>query len=207
VIVPGSTIYIIDGDSQVNVYPDRVFKPAGFATILYDTATAFINDGPHSGSGCILLDIGQPMTEDEIETIIKRLRTMLPIIVMTGCAAVHTAVRAMKAGAVDFIVKPPDDALLLAAVKQALARRRHPTSRELADAAQRVGSLTARERQVLEGLRLGETTRTIAANLGLSARTVGVHRARMMKRLGVRHYTEAIRLLVLAELPEHPGNH
>jgi two-component system response regulator FixJ len=123
------------------------------------------------------------------------------VIVMTGQGDVPTAVRAMKAGAVDFIEKPFDDERLLTAIRAALASAGQvPRDREAVAAAQRLGMLSPRERQVLDGLVAGRPNKLIAHDLGISVRTVKVHRARMLERLGIRRASEAIRLAVLATL-------
>jgi two-component system response regulator FixJ len=110
-------------------------------------------------------------------------------------------VRAMKAGAVDFIEKPFDDERLLGAIEEALTiSERSARNREAAEAAKRIGTLSRRERQVLDALSAGRPNKVIAYDLGISVRTVEVHRARMLERLGIRSLAEAIRLAVLATL-------
>jgi two-component system response regulator FixJ len=135
----------------------------------------------------------------EVQALLNRLGFRLPIVVMTGHGDVATAVQAMKAGAVDFIEKPCDDERLLGAIKQALTISGPAArDREAAAAAQRIGALSARERQVLNALTAGHRNKVVAFDLGISVRTVEVHRARMLERLGVRNLAEAIRLAVLA---------
>jgi two-component system response regulator FixJ len=135
----------------------------------------------------------------EVQALLNRLGFRLPIVVMTGHGDVATAVQAMKAGAVDFIEKPCDDERLLGAIKQALTISRPAArGREAAAAAQRIATLSARERQVLDALAVGHRNKVVALDLGISVRTVEVHRARMLERLGVRSLAEAIRLAVQA---------
>jgi two-component system, LuxR family, response regulator FixJ len=125
---------------------------------------------------------------------------------MTGHGDVQTAVRAMKAGAPDFIEKPFDDERLIAAIDQALARSGR-VSREwgAAEALAKIGALSPREREVLDGLVAGKPSKVIAFGLGISVRNVEVHRARMLERLGTRSTAEAIRLAVMASLaPDGP---
>jgi two-component system response regulator FixJ len=130
-----------------------------------------------------------------------RLGVSLPVIVMTDHGDVQSAVRAMKAGAVDFIEKPFDDDTLLNAIEAALAKVGQPAhEREAAQAAQRIATLSPREREVLDALLTGRANKVIAFDLGISVRTVEVHRARMMERLGTRQLAEAIRLGVMAQL-------
>jgi two-component system, LuxR family, response regulator FixJ len=114
---------------------------------------------------------------------------------------VQGAVRAMKAGAVDFIEKPHNDDVLLNAIEAALRRfDRADQAHESAEAAERIAALSPREREVLDALVMGRPNKVIAYDLGISIRTVEVHRARMMDRLGVRQFAEAIRLAVLARM-------
>jgi two-component system response regulator FixJ len=135
----------------------------------------------------------------ELQARLLQIGNRLPVILITAQGDVQSAVRAMKAGAVDFIEKPYDDEVLLNAIEIALARS-FPAdrAREVVEAVQRVALLSPREREVLDGLVSGKPNKLIAFDLGISVRTVEVHRARMMERLGVRQFAEAIRLAVLA---------
>jgi two-component system response regulator FixJ len=127
----------------------------------------------------------------------------LPVIVVTGHGDVPTAVRAMKAGAVDFIEKPIDEAQLFAAIDAALAEEKSAArDREAARATEQMALLSPRERQVLEAIAVGRPNKLIAYDLGISVRTVEVHRAHVMDRLGVRKIAEAIRIAVMAALAE-----
>jgi two-component system response regulator FixJ len=137
----------------------------------------------------------------EVQTRLRRMGVLLPVIVMTAGGDVQTAVQAMKAGAMDFIEKPFDDEVLLSAIESSLARAgQGDRADKPLDAARRLAALSPRERQVLDALLAGRPNKVIAYDLGLSVRTVEVHRARMMERLGVRHLSEAIRLAVMAKL-------
>jgi two-component system response regulator FixJ len=148
----------------------------------------------------------------EVQARLKDLGVSLPVILMTGHGDVPTAVQAMKAGAFDLIEKPFDDERLLVAIERALnAAREADRDRDAADAARRVAMLSRRERQVLDGIVAGHQNKVIAGDLGISTRTVEVHRARMLERLGTRHTAEAIRLAVMATLappaaPDEPAS-
>ena len=121
------------------------------------------------------------------------------MVIMTGHGDVATAVKAMKAGAVDFLEKPYSDEHLLGAIETALGREGFAEGdREIVEAARLIALLSRREREVLDALASGHPNKLIAFDLGISVRTVEVHRARMMKRLGVRQFAEAIRIAVLA---------
>jgi two-component system response regulator FixJ len=137
----------------------------------------------------------------ELQERLNFLGFNMPVIAMTAWGDVETAVQAMKSGAVDFIEKPFNDEALLDAINAALALARGPTrDRESVVAAKRMAKLSPRERQVLDGLVAGRLTKQIAYDLGISARTVEVHRARMLVRLGTRSVAEAIGVAVMAEL-------
>ena len=129
------------------------------------------------------------------------MRSDLAIIVVTGQGDIQTAVRAMKAGAADFIEKPYGDEALLGSIEAALRRE---TDLDIADAVRRVAALSTREREVLDGLLAGRANKLIAYDLGISVRTVEVHRARMMERLGLRQLSEVIRVGVMARLSVSP---
>jgi two-component system response regulator FixJ len=139
----------------------------------------------------------------QVQAHLLSIKPDLPIIVMTGQGDVQTAVRAMKAGAVDFIEKPYSDDALIAAIGSAMNDGvRKDRTDDIAAAAALIDTLSPRERQVLEALVAGQPNKVIAFDLGISVRTVEVHRARMMDRLGVRQFAEAVRLSVLATLAE-----
>jgi two-component system response regulator FixJ len=179
-----------------------LLNAAGFRAVSYETPMAFLASAPGLSSGCVLLDVRMPgMDGLTLQARLAKLDNHLPVVVMTGQGDVQTAVRAMKAGAVDFIEKPYDDEVLVKAIELALSLpRQSDRNREAAEAAQRVAALSPRERQVLDALVAGRPNKVIAYDLGISARTVEVHRARMMERLGVRQLAEAIRLAVMARL-------
>jgi two-component system response regulator FixJ len=195
------TIYIVDDDASLNRSLKRLLRSAGFAAVSYETGIAFLNAAPDLVEGCILLDVRMPgMNGLELQERLNSLGFNMPVIVMTAKGEVETAVRAMKAGADDFIEKPLSDELLLGAIDAAFTRARRPTNREGMDAAERVAGLSPRERQVLDALVAGRATKQIAYDLGISARTVEVHRARMLRQLGTRSLAAAVRLAVMAAL-------
>jgi two-component system response regulator FixJ len=137
----------------------------------------------------------------EVQEALKAKGVGLPVVIMTGHGDVSLAVRAMKAGAVDFIEKPFQKAVLLGALEQAFSRLRHAANnREHADeAAVKLQALTAREREVLDGLAKGLPNKSIAYDLGISPRTVEIHRANVMTKLGVRSLSDALRIAFAAE--------
>jgi two-component system response regulator FixJ len=150
----------------------------------------------------MLLDLQMPgMDGLELLARLSELNIELPVIVVTGHGDVPTAVKAMKAGALDFIEKPIDEAQLFTAVEAALAEKK-PAARHRAvtRATEQMALLSPRERQVLEAIAVGRPNKLIAFDLGISVRTVEVHRAHMLDRLGVRNIAEAIRIAVIASV-------
>lgn len=196
------TVHVLDDDAAVRRSLQRLLDAAGLNVICYDTPSAFLDTAPQLAPGCLLLDIKMPgMDGLEVQALLRQRNAPLPVIMMTGQGDVQGAVRAMKAGAVDFIEKPYNDDVLLNAIEAALRRvDRADRSHESAEAAQRIAALSPREREVLDALVMGRPNKVIAYDLGISIRTVEVHRARMMDRLGVRQLAEAVRLAVLARM-------
>ena len=197
-------VYVVDDDPAIRRSLERLLDAAGFQAVSYATPKAFLSVASGLPAGCVLLDIQMPEMDGlQVQTHLLLINPDLPVIVMTGQGDVQTAVRAMKAGALDFIEKPYSDDALIAAIKFALndGMRKDRTD-DIAAAAALIDTLSPRERQVLEALVGGRPNKVIAFDLGISVRTVEVHRARMMDRLGVRQFAEAVRLSVLATLAE-----
>src|SRR3984893_9834426 len=189
------TVHVVDDDPAVRRSLEQLLESAGFRSVIYETAPGFLHARPRLTAGCVLLDIRMPEMDGlELQARLNRLGFRPSVIVMTGHGDVQTAVRAMKAGVVDFIEKPFDDERLIAAIEAALAGSGQVSrDREAAEAAERIATLSRREREVLDALVAGRQSKVIAHDLGLSVRTVEVHRARMMERLGTRRFAEAVR--------------
>lgn len=197
------TVHVVDDDPAVRRSLERLLDAAGFHVVSYQSPAAFLNAASGLSAGCVLLDIRMPGVDGlEVQARLNRLRVNLPVIVMTGHGDVPSAVRAMKAGAVDFLEKPFDDETLLNAIGGAFAKasRLIGGDREAVRAAQRIATLSPREREVLDALLAGRPNKVIAFDLNISVRTVEVHRARMMERLGTKQFADAIRLAVMATL-------
>ena len=195
-------VHIVDDDAAICRSLERLLASAGFTPVSYETPLAFLAAASGRLTGCILLDLWMPgMDGLEVQAHLCQMGVLLPVIVMTAGGDVQTAVRAMKAGAIDFIEKPFGDEVFLSAIEASLAPAwQGGRADEILDAARRLGALSPRERQVLDALLAGRPNKVIAYDLGLSVRTVEVHRARMMERLGVRQLSEAIRVAVMAAL-------
>lgn len=199
------TIHVVDDDAAVRHSLERLLELMGFATVSYTTPGNFLLAAPHLLGGCVLLDVKMPgISGLEVQARLRTIGFVQPIIVITGQGDIQTAVLAMKAGAFDFLEKPYEDEVLLAAIEAALAASPDDHIHQAVDLAQRIARLSPREREVLDALVAGASNKVIAFGLGLSVRTVEVHRARMMEQLGTRQLSEAIRLAVLATLAPPP---
>ncbi|RUZ78068.1 response regulator, partial [Mesorhizobium sp. M7A.F.Ca.CA.001.14.1.1] len=165
-------------------------------------ATAFLSTAKGDLDGCIVTDVRMPGI-DGIE-FLRQLRSgghTIPVIVMTGHADVALAVQAMKEGASDFIEKPFDDEMLIDAIRSTLANRNqanatHPQSSEIHG---RLATLSERERQVLDGLVSGLPNKTIAYDLGISPRTVEIHRANVMSKMAAGSLSHLVRMALIVE--------
>jgi two-component system response regulator FixJ len=178
-------VHVIDDDAAIRRALVRLLRSAGLHVLTYETAAAVLDAASDLSSGCMLLDLQMPgMDGIELLARLDKLGVGLPVIVVTGHGDVPTAVKAMKAGAVDFIEKPIDATLLLNAIDTALTVN-EPAARdsEAARAAEMMALLSPRERQVLEAVAVGRPNKLIAYELGISVRTVEVHRAHMLDRL------------------------
>ena len=194
-------VHVIDDDVAVRQSMAFLLSTAGYAVRVHESATGFLKSLPGADSGCIITDVRMPgMDGLELQSRLKAMNVALPVIVITGHGDIGLAVRAMKAGAVDFIEKPFDDDVLLAAIRSALARNLHTAEREaqLAEIGRRLGSLSDRERDVLEGLVAGKPNKIIAHGLGISARTVEVYRANVMTKMRADSLSELVRMAILA---------
>src|ERR1700720_85774 len=182
-------VHVVDDDAAIRRAMARLLRAAGVETIAYETAHAVLNVAPSLTSGCMLLDLRMPgMDGLELLARMSELAIDLPVIVLTGHGDVPTAVKAMKAGAVDFIEKPIDEAQLFTAIDAALAEKK-PAARHhaVARATEQMALLSPRERQVLEAIAGGRPNKLIAYYFGISVRTGEGHRAQLLDRLGVRN--------------------
>ncbi|RVA07695.1 response regulator transcription factor FixJ [Mesorhizobium sp. M7A.F.Ca.US.002.01.1.1] len=195
-------VHVVDDDVDVRKSLGFLLATADFAVRLHESATAFLSTATSSLDGCIVTDVRMPGI-DGIE-FLRQLRAgghTIPVIVMTGHADVALAVQAMKEGASDFIEKPFDDEMLIGAIRSALANRNqanaaHPQS---SDIRTRLGTLSERERQVLDGLVSGLPNKTIAYDLGISPRTVEIHRANVMSKMGAGRLSHLVRMALIVE--------
>jgi two-component system response regulator FixJ len=194
----GPVVHIVDDDAAVRDSTAVLLRAAGHETCVHASGEEFLSQVDVRAPGCVVLDLRLPGADGlEVLHVLKRLGSELAVILLTGHGDVPQAVEALKAGASDFLEKPYDPDTLLAAVEKALGNARGSDLRietAAASARARLATLTPRECQVLAGLVAGESNKAIAYDLSLSPRTVEMHRANMMARLGVNRLSEALRV-------------
>jgi two-component system response regulator FixJ len=196
-------ILIVDDDADVRDSLRALLESAGFQVRDFDSAKSVLADTTLAKGACLIADIRMPdMDGLALQEELANRRVGLPVIIVTGHGDVPLAVRAMKAGAVDFIEKPFDDELLLQSIKRALTMAEGNRDQvSLAQtAAARIALLTERERQVLERLVAGQPNKVIAYELDISPRTVEIHRAHVMEKMQARSLSDVVRLALAAGL-------
>ncbi|MCC6779986.1 MAG: response regulator [Hyphomicrobiales bacterium] len=204
----GAVVHVIDDDEAVRHSLAFLMQSADIAVETYDSATSFLDRVQEIESGCIVTDVRMPGISGI--DLLRRLREVgvaMPVIVITGHADVPLAVEAMKIGAADFIEKPFDDEVLLAAVRAALAKH-HSQSQHQAERAQieaRLATLSNRERDVLEGLVAGHANKRIAFDLGISPRTIEIYRANLMTKMEAASLSDLVRMALLAGILGPPA--
>jgi two-component system response regulator FixJ len=205
----GASIFIVDDDDAIRDSLQLLLEAAGFTNIrAYASSRRFLEAATPQPGDCLLLDIRMPdMDGLELQAELNRRGSRLAVIFMTGHGDVPMAVRAMKAGATDFIEKPFAESLLLDAVHRALAHavERTRQSEENGEVHRRLAMLTAREREVLEGMVAGRPNKVIAYDLGISPRTVEIHRARVMDKMQARSLSALVRMAIGAGIAPDAG--
>jgi two-component system response regulator FixJ len=194
-------VYVVDDDEAVRDSLSVLLAAQGYRVNSYRSAPAFLAAAPALPPGCLIADIRMPEMDGlELQQRLNERSFSFPMIVITGHGDVPLAVRAMKAGAVDFIEKPFTAEAILAAIEAGLARLATPQSHTaLADvAAARLALLSSREREVLDGLVAGLPNKAIAYDLAISPRTVEIHRARIMQKMQAKSLSELVRLALAA---------
>ena len=199
------TVHLVDDDEAIRRSASYMLRTSGYVVKTYASGLELLDQPRPLATGCILLDIRMAgMDGLEVQAALREQNVLLPVIIITGHGDVDLAVRAMKGGAVDFIEKPFEKIVLVDAIEKAFERldrsdKRHARAEE---AQARLAVLTGRERDVLQGLVQGYPNKTIAYDLGISPRTVEIHRANLMSKLGVASLSEALRIAFKAGLGE-----
>jgi len=196
-------VHLVDDEEAIRRSVGFLLRTAGFDVVTYPSGVAFLAAVAGAAPGCILLDIRMPELDGlAVQRLLGERGITLPIVMLTGHGDISLSVRAIKAGAVDFLEKPFEKAALLRAIEDAFARlgRSRADHLDAAAATIRLAALTLRERDVLAGLVRGQPNKITAYELGISTRTVEVHRANLMNKLAVGSLSEVLRIAFAAEL-------
>ena len=211
-VVPETpTIFIVDDDPSIGVALVNLFESVGYETVRFATADAFVAAAVKDAPGCLVLDVRMPgMSGIEFQDRLEQLGIRSPVVFITGHGDVQTTVRAMKAGAVDFLTKPFHDGELLDAVSRAIERDRELRSaRAVVDRVRQLfATLTPREVEVLTLVTKGLLNKQVAFELGTAEITVKIHRGQVMRKMKARSITDLVRqadLLGLGPNASHSG--
>ncbi|RAK52724.1 response regulator transcription factor [Phenylobacterium deserti] len=199
----GGVVYIVDDDVALCEGLDALIRSVGLRTRCFASVAAFVEAEREEVAGCIVLDVRLPgMSGLDFQSNLQRFDIRLPVIVITGFADVPMSVRAMKAGAVDFLTKPFRDQDLLDSIAMALARdaERRAAEGNLAEIRSRYETLTPREQQVMREVVAGRLNKQVAGDLQLSEVTVKLHRGSLMRKMGVRSLADLVRCAELLKL-------
>jgi FixJ family two-component response regulator len=199
-----ATVFVVDDDPSMRSALEGLLRSVGHEVRLFSSAPSFMQSPRGKGPGCLLLDVRLPgLSGLAFQQELTKAGVALPVIFITGHGDVPMTVRAMKAGAVEFLTKPFDDQVLLDAVHAALERDRARLQAEtrLSELRSRFEQLTERERQVLGHVVAGHVNKRIAAELGLSVVTVKVHRGQAMRKMRAKSLAELVRMADLLGVP------
>ena len=190
-------VFVVDDDESVREALASLVRSAGMRVEVFASAQAFLTRPPVDAPSCLVLDVRlQGASGLDLQRRLMELNTEIPIVFITGYGDVPTSVTAMKAGAIEFLLKPLADVDVLEAIGRAIARHRAARERqtEMADLHSRYGSLTAREREVMQGVVKGLLNKQIAAELGISEITIKVHRGQVMRKMMAGSLADLVRL-------------
>jgi two-component system response regulator FixJ len=196
----GAVVHVVDDDEAMRQSMAFLLRTANLEARTYESALAFLEALPQVKTGCIITDVRMPgMTGIELMKRLRELQVTMPVIVITGHGDIPLAVEAMKGGALDFLEKPFDDEVLLAAVRSALNAQATDSERQAQKAKinERLASLSNRERDVLEGLVVGNPNKVIAFDLGISPRTVEIYRANVMTKMEAGSLSDLVRMALI----------
>jgi two-component system response regulator FixJ len=197
--VPAPTVFIVDDDEAVRASLRLLLKSVGIAAQAYGSAQEFLAGYDPGRPGCLVLDIRMPgMSGMELQQHLNMRGAIVPVLFISGHGDVPMAVEAMKNGAFDFLQKPFRDQELIDRVQRALAKdgENRVSLSQHSKLRNRLDSLTSREREVLDLMVQGKPNKIMAADLGISQRTVEIHRARVMEKLGVSSLAQAVRMMM-----------
>lgn len=192
----GGTVFLVDDEPGMLKALTRLLEAEGFTVRAFSSAKTFLESYPAEALGCVVLDVAMPELDGlELQQRLTQSGVLLPIVFLTGHGDIPMSVRAVKAGALDFLTKPVKDADLLRAVRAALQRAAEQREfiRETALLHQRYSGLTPREREVMAHVVAGELNKQVADALGIGEHTVKVHRSRIMEKMGVPSLADLVR--------------
>jgi FixJ family two-component response regulator len=192
-----ATVFVVDDDTSVRTALKRLIQSVGFQVETFDSAQAFLEHGSHDGPACLILDVRMPeMSGIELQQQLTRVGLGMPIVFITGHGNIPMSVKAMKAGALDFIEKPFEDQKLIDAINLAIKKNKkfRTEQAEINDLQRRVDSLTPREHEVFILVVSGMLNKQIAFDLGMSEKTVKVHRARVMDKMKAKSLADLVRM-------------
>lgn len=189
------TVFIVDDDTQIRQSLQWLFESMHFSVKCYNSASNFLDNYSPLFRGCLILDVRMPnMSGLELLEELKSRNNHLPVIIITGHGDVPMAVRAMKAGAIDFISKPFNDQELLEKIQHAILKN---TKNVAIDTSKYLASLTARERDVLNLVIDGKKNKQISEELGIAISTVQLHRAKVMEKMHVKNIAQLVKICLL----------
>ncbi len=197
------TVFVVDDDEAVRKSLRLLLKAHGMPAVTHGSAEEFLAGYDDEHPGCIVLDVRMPgMTGPELQDELNRRGALIPVIFITGHGDVPMAVEAMRHGAVDFLQKPFSDRDLMNRIQIALTadRRNRETIGAKDQIRARIAALTPRERQVLDLVTQGKSNKMIAGDLGASQRTVEIHRAHVMEKMGAASLAQLVRMTIIAGL-------
>ena len=193
---PGCTIFVIDDEERVRTALTRLLQAEGYAVQSYASASAFLEAYSGCEEGCVISDLAMPDFDGlELQSALAATARPLPLVFISGYGTVPESVQAMKQGAVDFLTKPVNDVDLLRAIRSATEKdhQARAVAEQVGETRRRLATLTPREREVLRHVSQGQLNKQIAADLGIVEKTIKVHRARVMEKMGVRSVAELVR--------------
>jgi two-component system response regulator FixJ len=201
-VTPDASVFIVDDDPAVREGLAALLGAKKYAVETFASAEQFLAALRPDRAGCLVADVRMSgMSGLDLQRELARRGLSIPTVIITGHGDVPLAVAALKAGAVDFLEKPFDSDAILASVSEAMRRigRRQGAGLDRAEVAARAASLSAREREVMDLVAAGHPNKVVAHRLGIAIRTVEIHRARVMEKLGARNLSELVRMAILLE--------